>query len=177
MVGDLVTHDLHDVVAVGDQTNGDRRRDNSDLPDRHRCLALGGFAGRPGAVDNCPRRDGVSDIVGSYLLLARVQIQGREIARTMSEGSSARSEDLDEGVRMLDLVGVLGSVLVHPRHARALRSTRNTSLRNVDVVVSTVKQTDDDHCWHTLCDDLHVLELVDLTGAHWVVVEQSHGPA
>ena len=41
VVGELVAHDLHDVVAVGDETEGDGEGENSELPDGDGGLGLG----------------------------------------------------------------------------------------------------------------------------------------
>ena len=42
MVGDLVTHDLHDVVAIGDEAEGDGQREHRKLPEWDRRLGLRG---------------------------------------------------------------------------------------------------------------------------------------
>ena len=60
VVGDLVTHDLHDVVAIGGQAEGDAESHDSELPDGDGELGGGGVAGGPGGVHDCPRADGVS---------------------------------------------------------------------------------------------------------------------
>jgi hypothetical protein len=95
----------------------------------------------------------------------------------VSERSSAGSENLDERVGVLDLVGVLLSMAVDTLHADTLGSSVDTSLGGVNVVVDTVKAADDDHGGNALeCDD-HVLFLVDLTRLDLVLVEVAHGPA
>jgi hypothetical protein len=160
VVGDLVTHDLHDIVSVGDQTERQGSGENSQLPDGDRGLGLGGVTGGPGRVDDSPGTDSVTDIVG-----------------TVSEGSSAGSENLDERVGVLDLVGVLLSMAVDALHADTLGSSVDTSLGGVDVVVDTVKAADDDHGGNALEGDHHVLLLVDLTRLDLVLVEVAHGPA
>lgn len=95
----------------------------------------------------------------------------------MGERGSAGSDDLDERVGVLDLVGVLLGGAVNTLHALTLGSTSNTSLGSVDVVVETVESTDSDHGGNALEHNLHVVELVNLAGAHRVVAEEAHGPA
>jgi hypothetical protein len=160
VVGDLVTHDLHDVVAVGDETKRQSSGEDGQLPNRNGSLGLGGVTGVPGRVDNSPRTDSVTDIVGA-----------------VSERGSAGSENLDEGVGVLDLVGVLRSVGVDALHAATLRRTVDTSLGSVDIVVSTVESTDNDHGGNALESDDHVPLLIDLTSLDLVLVEVAHGPA
>lgn len=94
----------------------------------------------------------------------------------MSEGSSAGSQDLDEGVGVLDFVGVLLRGGVDTLHALTLRGTGDTTLRSVDVVVETVQQTADDHGRDALEESAHVAPLIDLTRAHGVITQESHGP-
>jgi len=159
VVGDLVTHDLHDVVTVGDETERQCGGKNSQLPDRNRCLGLSGVTGGPGRVDDSPGTDGVTDIVG-----------------TVSERSSAGGENLDERVGVLNLVGVLLSVAVDALHTSALGGSVNTSLGSVDVVVDTVQGTDHNHSRDALEGDQHVLLLVNFTRADFVLVEVAHGP-
>jgi hypothetical protein len=160
VVSDLVTHDLHDVVTVCDETKRQGSGENSQLPDGDRSLGLRSLAGRPCTVDDSPGTDSVTDIVG-----------------TVSERSSAGSENLDEGVGVLDLVGVLLGVAVDTLHTLALGSAVNTSLSGVDVVVYTVEAADNDHGRNALEGDHHVLLLVDLTGPDLVLVEVAHGPS
>lgn len=95
----------------------------------------------------------------------------------MSERGSAGSDNLDEGVEMLDLVGVLLGVAVHALHAATLRSSGNTDLGSVDVVVGTIESGDDNHGGDALEEGDQVVSLVDGTGAHGVLVEEAHGPA
>jgi hypothetical protein len=159
MVGDLVTHDLHDVVTVCDEAERQGSGENSQLPDGDGSLGLGGVSGGPGRVDDSPGTDSVTDIVG-----------------TVSERGSAGSENLDEGVGVLDLVGVLLSVAVDASHAGTLGSSVNTSLGSVNVVVDTVEAANHEHGRDTLEGDEHVLLFVDLTRADLVLVEVAHGP-
>ena len=70
---------LHDVVAVKNESEGDSERQNCELPKSDRSLGLSGVTRRPGAVDDSPWTDRVSDIVG-----------------TVGERSSAGSENLNE---------------------------------------------------------------------------------
>lgn len=152
---------LHDVVTIGDETDRDGERENGNLPERDGSLGSSSAASGPSTIDDSPRTDRVTDIVG-----------------TVSERSSASSEDLDKRVGVLDLVGVLLGVSVDASHALTFGSTSNTRLSGVDVVVHTVEKTADDHGGDTLEEeDLHVAHLVDLASAHGVVVESSHGPA
>lgn len=160
VVGDLVTHDLHDVVSVGDQTERQSGGENSKLPDGYGSLGLGGVTGVPGRVDDSPWADGVTNVVGA-----------------VSERSSASSENLDERVGVLDLVGVLGGVGVDTLHTATLRSTVDTSLGSVDIIVDTVESTNNNHSGDALESDDHVLLLVDLTRLDLVVVEVAHSPA
>lgn len=53
MIGNFVTHDFHDVVTVGAETDGDGEGEDGDLPDGDRGFGLGCVAGGPGAVDDC----------------------------------------------------------------------------------------------------------------------------
>lgn len=160
VVSDLVTHDLHDVVTVGDETEADGEGNDGDLPELDRDLLIAGLASAPGLVHGGPDTDSVTDIIG-----------------TVGERSSAGSDDLDEGVEMLDLIGVLGGVGVDTVHATSLRSTEDTDLGLVDVVVHTVESSDNDHGGQADEEGLEVVELVDGTGTHGVLVESSHGPA
>lgn len=95
----------------------------------------------------------------------------------MSEGGSAGSDDLDEGVQVLDLVGVLGGVGIDTVHAATLRSAEDTNLSLVDIVVHTVESSDDDHGGETDAEGLEVMKLVNGTGTHGVLVKSAHGPA
>ena len=45
VVGDLVTHDLHDVVTVGDKTDRDGSGQNGELPDGYRSFGGGSISG------------------------------------------------------------------------------------------------------------------------------------
>ena len=93
MVGDLVAHDLHDVVAVGDEAEADGQRDDGDLPERHVGFRRDGLARRPCAVHAGPDADGVADVVGA-----------------VCEGGGAGGDDLHEGVEVFDFVAVLGGL-------------------------------------------------------------------
>jgi hypothetical protein len=79
VVGDLVTHDLHDVVSVCDETEGEGGGEDSKLPDGDGGLGCRGVTSVPGRVDDSPGTDSVTDIVG-----------------TVSERGSAGSKNLDE---------------------------------------------------------------------------------
>lgn len=95
----------------------------------------------------------------------------------MGKRSSASRQNLHERIRVLDLVGVLLRMGVDTMHPFSLGRTVDTGLRSVDIVVHTVQQADGDHGGDALKEDLHVLQLVDLTGAHRVVAEGTHRPS
>lgn len=105
MVGELVTHDLHDVVSVCDETKADGEGHDRNLPKRNVLLRLNSLAGLPCAVHASPDTDGISDIVGA-----------------VSERRGAGSDDLDEGVEIFDLILIFRGVSVYPLHAAAFRS-------------------------------------------------------
>jgi hypothetical protein len=151
---------LHDVVTVGNETDRDGQGEDGELPDGDRGLGRSGSTSGPGRVDDSPWSDGVSDIIG-----------------TVGEGCGTGGENLDEGVGVLDIVGVLGGVVVDALHAVTLRGAFDTRLGGVDVVVETVEGTDDNHGRNTLGDDDHVVQLVGSAGAGWVVTEGAHSPA
>lgn len=52
MIRDLVSHNLHDVVAIGDETHRDGSRENGELPDRDRSILGRSLTVHPGMVDN-----------------------------------------------------------------------------------------------------------------------------
>lgn len=160
VVCDLVTHDLHDVVAVGDETERQGGGEHSQLPKRDGSLGCSSVTGVPGRVDDSPGTDSVTDIVG-----------------TVGEGSSAGGDDLDERVGVLNFVGVLLSVAVDALHALAFGCSVDTGLSSVDVVVDTVKAANDNHGGNALESDDHVLLLVDLAIHDLVLVEVAHGPS
>lgn len=160
VVGDLVAHDLHDVVSISDETGGDCESDDCELPHWDRELGGGGLTSLPRRVDDCPWCNGVTDVVS-----------------TVCERCSAGGEDLDERVGVLDLVGVFGCVSVDTFHASSLGGSSNTSLCSVDVEVGSVESSDNDHRGDTLQGDDHVLGLVDGTLADLVLVEETHGPS
>jgi hypothetical protein len=151
---------LHDVVTVGAEAERNPESKDSQLPDGDRGLGTSSLASRPGRIDSSPGADRVTDIVG-----------------TVGEGSSAGSENLDERVGVLDLVGVLLGSGIDTLHTLTLRGADNTRLGSVDVVVETVKKTADDHGRKTLEECHHVADLVDLTGSHRVVAKEAHRPA
>lgn len=138
---------LHDVVTVGDETEADGQGHDGDLPELDGGLGLVGLAGRPGLVHGTPDTDRVTDIVGA-----------------VSEGGSAGGDDLDEGVQVLDLVGVLGGVAVDAVHAGALRGSHDTDLGLVDIVVDTVEGDDDGDGGEADQEGLEVVEFIDRTG-------------
>ena len=153
VVGDLVTHNLHDVVTVGNETDGDGSGKNGELPDGYRSFGGGGISGRPGRVNDSPRTDRVSDIVG-----------------TVGERCGTGSQDLDERVSVFDLVRVLFGVGVDSFHPVSFWGSRDTGLSGVDIVMKTVKSTTGDHGWDSLGDDSKIVFLVNGTRTHWVGV-------
>ena len=159
VVSNLVTHDLHDVVTVGDETERQGGGKDSKLPDGDGSLGAGSLAGVPSAVDDSPRSDSVTDIVG-----------------TVSERGSTGSDDLDERVGVLNLVGVLLGVAVDTLHTLSFGSAVYTSLSSVDVVVDTIEGTDDELGGNALESDDHILLLVDFAVLDLVLVEVTHSP-
>jgi hypothetical protein len=151
---------LHDVVSVGDESETDGQRHDGNLPKWDLLLRSDSLAGVPGTVHTSPDTDGVTDIVG-----------------TVSERSSASSDDLDEGVEILDLVGVLGSMSINAVHTTALRSTENANLSLVDIVVHTVETGDDNIGGEAVAEGSKIVALIDGTGAHGVPVDEAHSPA
>lgn len=151
---------LHDVVTVSDETEANGEGDDSNLPGVDIGVLLDRLASGPGTVHSSPDTDSVTNIVG-----------------TVSERGSAGSDDLDERVQVLDLVGVLGSVAVDTVHAATLRSVVDTDLSGVDVVVETVHEGDNDVGRKTLEVGNHVVLLVDGTSTDGVLVEGAHSPA
>ncbi|KAK6833440.1 hypothetical protein PG987_008134 [Apiospora arundinis] len=151
---------LHDVVTIGAETDRDPESEHSKLPDGDAGSLVGSLAGGPGVVDDSPGADRVTDIVG-----------------TVSERGSAGSEDLDEGVGVLDLVGVLLGGVVDTLHTDAIGSAGNTGLGGVDVVVETVEESGGNLGREALAGSHEVLLLVDLAGSHGVVAESAHRPA
>jgi hypothetical protein len=115
--------------------------------------------GGPGSVHGSPNTDSVTNIVG-----------------TVSEGSSAGGDDLNERVKIFDLVGVAGSMSVNTSHALSFWSTENTKLSLVNVVVEAVEEAYNDTSGNALQDCLHVVNLVDGTSTHLVLVESTHSP-
>jgi hypothetical protein len=160
VIGDLVAHDLHNVVAVGDKTKRQSCREDGKLPDGNRRFGLGGFTCVPGAVDDGPGSNGVTDIVG-----------------TVSKRGSASSENLNKRVCVLDLVRVLLGMAVDTLHTCTFGSTVDTGLSSVDVVVDAIESTDHDLSRNALqCDD-HVLLLIDFARLDLVLVEVTHSPS
>jgi hypothetical protein len=150
----------HNVVAVSDETEADGQGDDSDLPQRHVSLSTDGLTSRPSGVHGSPDTDSVADIVG-----------------TVSEGCGTGCDNLDERVKILNFVGVLGSMLVDACHAATLRSSENTDLSAVDVVRHTVQSTDDDLSRKANDSSFEVVTLVDGASAKLVLVQSTHSPA
>ena len=129
------------------------------MPRLDRKLGSGGVPRLPGRVDDGPRGDRVSNIVGA-----------------VSERGGTSGENLDEGVRVLDLVRVFLGIAVHPVHAVTLGGSGDTRLSRVNVVVETVQETGDDHGREALGQGLDVVNFVDRAGAHRVLVQRAHRP-
>ena len=68
-------------------------------------------------------------------------------------------------------------MIVNPSHSATLRRTENTDLRAMDIVVETVKSSDDDVGRETHQEALHVVQFVDLTSATTMCVQGSHSPS
>lgn len=160
VVGDFVTHDLHDIEAVSHKTDGQSERQNSELPDWHSGFRLRGIASLPSSIDDSPGASSVTNIIG-----------------TVSEGRSACGDDLYERVCVLNLVGILLRVRVSALHTASLWRALDTSLGSMNVVVDAIEKADDDHCGQSFEEeDAHILELVNLTLTDRVVVESAHCP-
>ena len=160
MVGNLVTHNTHDVVSVCDETDTDRQSNDSNLPKRDRSPRSDCCASRPSRVHSSPHTDGVTNIVGS-----------------VCERCGTGCDDLDERVEVFDLVLVLGSMCVNTVHTATFWSSEDTELSLVDVVVETVHTSNDNHCRKTVGKGLQVVQFVDRSCTWWVVVEPAHGPS
>jgi hypothetical protein len=83
---------------------------------------------------------------------------------------SAGGQDLDKGVHVLHLVGVLGRMGVHALHPLPLGRPVGTRLCGVDVVVHAVQQGADHHGGDADGQCSYVVQLVHLAGADGVVV-------
>ena len=150
----------HDVVTVGDETETDGQGDDSDLPKRDICLGADSLTGRPSRVHGSPDTNGVTDIIG-----------------TVCEGCGTGSDDLNEGVEVFDLVGVLGCIRVHTFHTTTFGSSKHTDLRTVDVIRHAVQSADDNLGREADEGSLHVVKFVDRSCSELVVVQSAHGPA
>jgi hypothetical protein len=130
------------------------------LPQRNIRLGADGLASGPSRVHGSPDTDGITHIVG-----------------TVCERCSAGSDDLNEGVEVLDLVGVLGCICVNTLHATTFRSSEHTDLRTVNIVGHAVQRADNDLGRKADEGSLHVVKLVDGSSSELVVVQGAHGPA
>lgn len=81
-----------------------------------------------------------------------------------------------EGVKIFYLVGIAGSMSIDTSHTSAFRSTKNTDLSLVNVVVDAVHEGDDDACRDTLQDSLDVVKFVDGAGTKLILMDSTHGP-
>lgn len=95
----------------------------------------------------------------------------------MGEGGGTGGQNLNERVGVLDLVGVLLGVGVDPFHPRSFGGSGDSSLGGVNVVVHTVQRSANDHGGNTFEDDPDVVEFVNGTGTHGVLVQSPHGPS
>lgn len=159
VVGNLVTHDLHNVETVGAQTQRDGKRQDGQLPWLDGELGSGGVSSLPGRVDDGPWSNRVSDIIG-----------------TVGKRGGTGGDDLDKRVGMFDLVGILVGIAVNLLHSSTFRGTGDTRLSGVDIIVDTVHETDDDLSRDSLDDGLDIVQLVNGTGTSSVGVKVSHGP-
>ena len=150
----------HDVVTVSDKSETDGQGDDGDLPQRNIGLGADSLASGPSGVHSSPDTDGVTDIVS-----------------TVGEGCGTGSDDLNEGVEVLDLVRVLRCMCVHTFHAATFRSSKHTDLRAVNIVRHAVQSSDNDLCREADESSLHVVKLVDGSSSELVVVKSAHGPA
>lgn len=112
------------------------------------------------AKHTSPWTDRVTDIVGA-----------------VCKRGGTGSKNLDKGVGVFSLVGVLGGMSVDTSHTKSVRGAADSGLSGVNIVVDTVKKTSSDHGRKTLSGDLGVGPFVDLTRTHWVVAESAHSPA
>jgi len=78
---------------------------------------------------------------------------------------------------MLDLIRVFLRRGINALHPFALRCTFNTSLSSMDIVVSTIHKSDNNHSRNPLRNDGHIVEFVDLARTHRSVVQKTHCPA
>lgn len=102
----------------------------------------------------------------------------RDIVSTVSEGSCACRENLDEGVAVLDLVWVLGSPSVNSCHAVALSRAGLSGLCSMDIVLGTVGEGGDELGDETVAeDDTQVAEVVPSTVLQRVSLECFHLPS
>jgi len=77
-------------VSVGNETNANSESDDCDLPKGNFFLGSGSLSSAPRSVHTSPDTDGISDIVCS-----------------VGERGSAGSDNLDEGVQVLNFILVL----------------------------------------------------------------------
>jgi len=148
-----------DMWLLTTKSEGDSEREDSELPERNRCGLRGSRTGVPCTIDDSPRTDRVTDVVGA-----------------VGERSGTGGDDLDERVGVLNLVGVLLSMGVDALHTLTIGSTLNTVLSGVDVVVDTIESTNSDLGRQTDEGTLDVVNFVELTSAHGIVVEETHCP-
>ena len=114
---------LHDVVTVCDETNANSESNDSDLPERDRNLLVTSLTSAPSFVHSRPDTDGITNIVG-----------------TVSEGSSASGEDLEEGEKVLGIVGILASTGMNLGDSLSGRLSL-FSLQSVNVDGGTVSES------------------------------------
>lgn len=130
------------------------------MPEWDFLLGGDGLTGSPGSVHTSPDTDSVSNIVGS-----------------VSERSSASSDDLDERVEIFDFVLVFLGVEVDLVHTATFWSTEDTDLSAMDIIVESVEEGNDNIGWETDAESAEVVKFIDGTGTHWVVVDKTHSPS
>ncbi len=139
-----VERTFHDVVTIRDEANADGEGNHRNLPQGNRRLSRRGGRSRPGRIHDRPDTDRVADVVG-----------------TVGKGRRAGRDDLDEGIQIFRLVGVLGRVRVDAVHAMTFGSAQHTDLGLVDVVVHAVEEGHDRIRRQALAESLHVVSFID----------------
>lgn len=167
---------FHDVVAVGDKAERDCRRKDGKLPDGNRSFRFSCVAGVPRGVYDSPGADGVADAALRSVSVDLIEWVNLFIG-SMCERRRASSEDLNERICVLHFVGVLLRSSIDALHPLAIRSASNTHLGGMDIVVKAVQKPNGDHGRDSLAQNLDIVLLVDLAGAHGVLVQSAHCPS
>jgi len=124
--GKSVTDGSHDLVTVSGETDNNHGTTESENPGVGRGV-LGESTDLPNVVDDSQRTDGVGGIVG-----------------TVGKRVGASGKDLKEREKVLGLVTVLGSLLVHGVDTSSFLGATRTGLQVVDVDSGTVEETSED---------------------------------